>query len=88
MIKDLEIPDSVTEIKNNAFVNCKKLKQLAIPNSVNKIGDAAFMESGIRYLDYAGTSSEWSEIEKIGLWDSDLYGVRCTDTTIYLQFPT
>ena len=36
------IPDSVTEIGDNAFSGCKSLKEITIPDSVIDIGERAF----------------------------------------------
>lgn len=36
------IPESVVEIKGNAFYQCEKLQEIRIPDSVERIGDGAF----------------------------------------------
>ena len=41
-ITSITIPNSVTEIRTNAFLSCRKLKEIRIPNSVTKIGVAVF----------------------------------------------
>ena len=38
------IPDTVTSIKNNAFRNCKKLKNIVVGDSVKTIGEKAFYD--------------------------------------------
>ena len=38
----IRIPDSVVEIGNSAFEDCRELISIVIPNSVNYIGDSAF----------------------------------------------
>ena len=43
-IKDLVIPNDVTEIKNSAFYGCKGLTSITIPNSVTSIGSSAFRD--------------------------------------------
>ena len=41
-VKDLVIPNSVTSIGIDAFINCTGLTSVTIPNSVTSIGTAAF----------------------------------------------
>lgn len=41
-IKDMVIPNSVTSIRDYAFVNCSSLTSVTIPNSVTSIGNFAF----------------------------------------------
>ena len=41
-IKDLVIPNDITEIKNYAFWGCSGLTSVTIPNSVTSIGSSAF----------------------------------------------
>lgn len=41
--KDIEIFDSISEIKPNAFTCCRSLESIKIPNSVTTIGNEAFL---------------------------------------------
>ena len=41
-IRDLVIPDSVTEIGGSAFEGCSSLTSISIPESVTEIGEGAF----------------------------------------------
>lgn len=43
----VEIPSSVTSIKNYTFYSCESLSSVKIPGSVTSIGDRAFMYSGL-----------------------------------------
>jgi hypothetical protein len=42
-IKSIEIPNSVTGIRNYTFTGCSELTSITIPNSVTSIGDYAFV---------------------------------------------
>ena len=42
LLKEVEIPSSITTISENAFYNCSSLTSITIPNSVTSIGAAAF----------------------------------------------
>lgn len=41
-ITSIKIPNSIKEIRINAFLSCQQLKEIKIPNSVTKIGVAVF----------------------------------------------
>lgn len=43
-IEKIIIPDSVTEIEDNAFYNCSGLKEITISENVQKIGQQAFRD--------------------------------------------
>lgn len=42
--KNIELPDSLTEIGDEAFSYCYSLKELKLPENVRKIGESAFEE--------------------------------------------
>ena len=41
-ILSLKIPEGVTAISDNAFLNFKRLSEIQLPSSLKKIGDRAF----------------------------------------------
>ena len=41
-LENVSIPDSITDIRDDAFRDCSLLKHITIPNSVKSIGNAAF----------------------------------------------
>lgn len=48
---DVVIPDTLTEIGNNAFECCTNLKSITIPDNVTKIGDNAFANcANLKYV--------------------------------------
>ena len=49
-IKDLVIPNDITQIKDYTFRGCTGLTSITIPNSVTSIGEFAFMDCGIRLI--------------------------------------
>ncbi|MBR0410354.1 MAG: leucine-rich repeat protein [Eubacterium sp.] len=67
-VKNVTIPDSVTEIGSNAFTSCKELEELVLPPSLKVIGSCAFNKTGIKNIRLPGT------ITKIG--DSSFYGCK------------
>ncbi len=67
-IKDVTIPDSVTEIREGAFINCKSMEAITIPASVVKMGSEVFSEAGLKQI-YCEAS-----IQPIG-WDGNWCGL-------------
>ncbi len=78
LIKELVIPDSVTNIGDYAFFDCGSLTSVTIGNSVTSIGDYAFYAChNITETRYIGTPEQWKEIS-IGSDNSEL-----TENVIY-----
>ena len=64
LVKDIVIPDSVTEIKDYAFDNFVGLTTVTIPGSVNTIGNYAFRNcTGLKAVYYTGDVANWCAIE-------------------------
>lgn len=78
-IKDISIPDSVTEIGSYAFGSCDELEKLYIPDTVTVIGKGAFSACNKLkeiYLSHAVTRisenafSDCSSLEKVNISDN------------------
>ena len=82
MIKQLDIPDHITEIESSAFRDCFWLTKIHIPLSMITINEYAF--SGcydIEEITYEGTITEWRYIDKNGSIFDGCYTnvVHCSD---------
>ena len=51
-LKELEIPDTVTEIEQEAFYGCRSLTSLKLPKNIKYICGCAFYGSGIKELTF------------------------------------
>jgi hypothetical protein len=61
--KSFVLPDTVEEIKDNAFDGAKYLTKITIPASVKIMGPEAFRHcSALEKVNYLGTIDEWAEI--------------------------
>ncbi|MBQ7210076.1 MAG: leucine-rich repeat domain-containing protein, partial [Paludibacteraceae bacterium] len=88
LIKDLVIPDSITNIGKYAFYGCSSLTSVTIPNSVTHIGYRAFGGcNNITSINYIGSLEDWfnkkwypSDISQN--YDLLLNGVEQTSITI------
>lgn len=66
------ICDGVTNIGNDAFLECSSLTSVAIPNSVTSIGRGAFSGcNNLKTVYYQGSEYQWNNIE-IGENNEDL----------------
>ena len=60
--KEIEIPDSVTDIGRFALCNTSNLKTITLPASLKNIWDNAFQESGIDTINFKGTKEQWKQV--------------------------
>ena len=62
-LKSVIIPNTVVEIGEYAFYDCKALTRIIIPKSVTSIGYSAFdFCTGLKTVYYQGTEEEWEKI--------------------------
>ncbi len=62
-IQNIVIPDSVTEIGDNAFNGCGKLTEVYIPSGVQSVGNGAFGDCGaVENVYFSGSYAEFEEL--------------------------
>jgi hypothetical protein len=97
-LKDVTIPDSVTEIELGSFARCKNLSSVTIGNSVKNIGDNAFGNTPITFIELPESVENigsrafigCSNLSKVVINNPNAYiGLNafqgCTDLTIYVR---
>lgn len=84
--KEIEIPDSVTEIGCHAFEYTSNLESITLPAGLTDIGHSAFENSGFRNINFKGTKEQWKKVYKDSPWGSsneigwmDVGTVHCSD---------
>ena len=85
LIKEIVIPDKVTEIKKYAFHGWNGTS-ITIPDSVTSIGEDAFENcSSLTRITFQGTKAQWDAIRKGSYWNYNTgrYTVYCKDGAIY-----
>lgn len=61
-IINIEIPDSVEEIKSGAFANCV-FEDIIIPNSVKKFNEDAFNNASVKNVYFNGSIEDWLSVD-------------------------
>lgn len=76
-ITELTLPEGVTTVGSNAFAYCQQLKSVKLPSTLQRLEGNAFYISQIfiERVSFAGTLSQWCEIEF-----SNLYSTPCNDS--------
>ena len=84
---NIEIPDSVGGLWEDAFFGCSSLKSIVIPASMQVIGNWPFTGcSSLTNITYAGTMAQWKNILIFNPNDGDpaVDKIHCTDGDIDL----
>lgn len=53
MLKQIQLPDTITRIRHNAFCYCDNLNSVTIPGSVTHMAEGVFQYSDIRHANFA-----------------------------------
>ena len=65
-VKQIVLPDSITQIGGAAFKDCKSLEEIVLPEGISKIEAAAFYgESADFKVHYKGSEEQWNAIDII-----------------------
>lgn len=77
------IPGAVTEVADNAFASCVKMKTVSIPSSVTKIGDKAFY--GCEALDNITIPKSVESVGDGAFWNTEIlnYQIRNNAGPLY-----
>ena len=58
----VSIPEGVTYIGAGSFNDCTTLNTVTLPSTITSIGNNAFLNTGIRTVNYRGTEEQWNNI--------------------------
>ena len=64
-LKNIAIPEGVIAIGAHAFNDCMNLTSVSIPQSMVVIGERAFSCPNLKDVYYAGTESQWGQIQMV-----------------------
>ncbi|MBQ8603733.1 MAG: leucine-rich repeat protein, partial [Oscillospiraceae bacterium] len=69
-LEKVVVSDGVEIIGNSTFEVCSKLTDITLPESLKSIGKYAFSAcTELKSIKFAGSKSQWVDIEKIEQWD-------------------
>lgn len=71
-VKNLVIPEAITEIETAAFYGCSSLTSVTIPNGIRTIGYKAFYDCTGLTAVYASSVADWCNINFVGEEDEHM----------------
>ena len=77
-LSSVTVPNTVQNIKPYAFSGCTALQSLSLPKSLSVISENAFLNSGIKTVKYAGTSTNWQYVIISGVGNAGLKSATVT----------
>ena len=77
-LSSVTVPNTVQNIKPYAFSGCTALQSLSLPKSLLVISENAFLNSGIKTVKYAGTSTNWQYVIISGVGNAGLKSATVT----------
>lgn len=80
-VKELTIPDTVTQLKRFAFADCKTLKKITLGKGIKKCGEDLVFRSGVQEVVWTKPIKE----DVDGALSSLLYGLIREESTIFYR---
>lgn len=80
-VKELTIPDTVTQLKRFAFADCKTLKKITLGKGIKKCGEDLIFRSGVQELVWTKPIEEDVDEALLSL----LYGLIREESTIFYR---
>lgn len=80
-VKELTIPDTVTQLKRFAFADCKTLKKITLGKSIKKCGEDLIFRSGVQEVVWTKPIEEDVDEALLSL----LYGLIREESTIFYR---
>ncbi len=82
LVKDIEIPATITTIPKYAFAGCSSLESIKFNSSLSSIGWNSFLScQNLKKIIYDGTIEQWNSVTKGSYWNYNTgdYAVYCND---------
>ena len=84
-LTQISIPEGITHINDNAFMDCNNITAIDLPHSLTHIGYSMLSRArSLTSITYTGSMAQWDAIAKGEQWDAQTgdYIVYCIDGTV------